>query len=259
METMTSFDSPKGRSRAAAKISPAPEPLEDRSLLSSIHVTGPTSAPPGAVQPAAYLQIASRDTRPPRTGLLYRGSLNERIDGATVVKHPEFYELYKGPKLAALDAIGASGRFVHAARGFTFTGRLLGPVDPSRPAYYAFLIDRGGAKEPGPYPHRTDIFFDAVAVVATGPGGTTARLTLLNPKGKVTSSTPLPAEDVRVQNNEVAVTIPTSSIPSTSMDALRYHIGQYRYNFSPRASLDAVGGIASFVPEYITAPIGKPR
>jgi hypothetical protein len=52
-------------------------------------------------------------SRRTRKGLLYRGPVNERINGATVVKHPEFYELYKGPRLASLDAVGASGRFDH--------------------------------------------------------------------------------------------------------------------------------------------------
>jgi hypothetical protein len=155
--------------------------------------------------------------------------------------------------------VGASGRFDHPSGSFVFTGRLLGPVDPSQPAFYDFLIDRGGAKAPGPYPHRADIFFDAMAVVSTGSGGVSGKVVLLDPAGMPTPSTPLPPGNVRVQGSEVGVTIPGSLIPSTSKDAPRYRIGEYRYGFNPRVNLDDPSGFASFVPEYITAPVGKSR
>jgi hypothetical protein len=181
--------------------------------------------------------------------------VNERIIGGTVIKHPEFYELYQGPKLAALDGVGASGQFDHRTGNFVFTGKLLGPVDASQPADYVFLIDRGGAQAPGPLPRRNDIFFDAMAVVSTGPGGVHAVVVLLNSAGMPVSSTPLSSDTVSIEGNEVGVAIPSALIPSTSKDALRYHLSEYRYNFNPRISLNGPTNFASFVPEYITAPI----
>jgi hypothetical protein len=235
-------DEARRRRRAPA---PALDPLEGRALLSPAHGAG--LAPRTTANHPAH-----------GSGLLYRGPLNERINGGDVVKHPEFYELYSGPRIAALDAIGSRGSFDHV-RGFTFSGRLLGPVDPSLSALYVFLIDRGGAKAPGPYPHRSDIFFDAQVVVATGPSGTSGEVILLKPDGSVDSAKGLPAEDICIQGRDVQVNIDPSLIPSTSKDAPRYHLGEYRYAFSPRLSLDDPHDFASFVPEYITAPIGKPH
>lgn len=212
---------------------------------------------------------AAPSFRPPRSiphGELYSYSrhkhpLNERIIGGHVAKVPMFYGPFTGSRTPALDPTGANGRLIDG-RGFVFTGRMLGPIDPASAATYTFGIDRGGAAASGPFPDRPMIYYDALVTVSTGPAGAAGTVELLDGKGRIESSRPIPADVIRIQGKEVEVDIPFGQLPSTSPPGTHRPEARYFYAFWAGTSATDPHGIAGFAPEYAITRVateGFPR
>ncbi len=225
------------RSRRAK---PRLESLEERNLLSHVAAGGVAGAlergisvPHGALYPYS----------------LRKHPLSEKIIGGHVTKVPMFYGPFAGQRTPELDATGANGRLIFG-RGFVFTGEVLGPINPQQPADYVFGINRGGAAAPGPFLNRAMIYFDALAIVSTGPDGTTGTIELLNAQGQPKSSVTLPADAVQIHGNQVQVEFSASRLPPTSAPRTRQPESRYFYAFWAGTSPTAPNGIASFAPEY---------
>jgi len=104
-----------------------------------------------------------------------------------VVKAPNFYEHYVGPKLPQLNAVAAAGELLPDGR-FLFAGVNQGRIDPTVPQTYVWGIDRSGTLGTGPFPDRPDIRFDALVVLKLVPGqATTATVIDLTGKNKPVS------------------------------------------------------------------------
>jgi hypothetical protein len=184
--------------------------------------------------------------------------LREQIFDGTVLKHPQFYRLYNGPKLPSLNGTKATARLI-SGRGFVFTGTMVGPINPTEPALYVFGVNRGGAKAPGPFPQRAMIFFDSLVTVTNGPAGPKASVTLLDKDGNPTTKTNLPDQDVEVSGRTVSVTVQPSLLPPTSTPRTRLKLTQYRFALWTRTEAGSPHTIASFVPEFSTAAFQIPR
>ncbi len=236
----------RGRSHRAR---PWLEHLEPRALLSRAEL------PIAAALPAAQVQ----GTAPTRQRLLFRESLHqhqliETIKNGRVKKVPMFYAPYTGPRLPALDVVGAKGRIIHGY-GFVFTGRVLGAIDTSQQSYYVFGINRGGASPPGPFPDRPMIDFDAEIVVQTSPDGYEGSVQLLNPDGTPFSTVGLPFPQVVFNNNQVQVYVPSRDLPSSSPPGTANTQNHYSYAFWAGTSPSDPKGIAGFVPENMVTSI----
>lgn len=164
-----------------------------------------------------------------------------------VVKAPQFYEHYVGPKLAQLNAVAAAGERLRDG-DFEFVGVNQGAIDPKVQATYVFGIDRNGKLSPGPFPGRPDIRFDALVVVTLTPGKA--------PAASVTDlvtnkSTSLTSGSVLVRGQMIAVNVPEGLLPSTGLDP-----SQYRFDYWPEDGNPGATHIASFAPEFNDAPVG---
>ena len=138
------------------------ESLEARSLLTGIssHPTPlapPTMSPPIATPAPVQL-----------SGLAEPAPGHERLEPPPGLgrgaKAPHFYEAYTGPKLAELNAVGASAKLMRNGN-FAFTGTNQGKINHA-PAVYVWGLDRSGHLGPGPFTNRPNIKFDAVVIVA---------------------------------------------------------------------------------------------
>jgi hypothetical protein len=182
---------------------------------------------------------------------LTKHPLYQSIKDGHVSKAPMFYSKYTGPKRLDLDVDGAIAR-ISPQRDFLLTGKVLGPIDASQPAFFSFLINRGGASSPAPIPDRPAITFNSTVMVTTGPGGIVGTVSLLNSQGTATSTVTLPASDVQVAGNSVNVTVAASLLPSTSPPSTHQATNRYSYTFIAGVPGGSASDIAGFVPEYTT-------
>jgi hypothetical protein len=135
-----------------------------------------------------------------------------------------------------------------ANQEFTFTGTNQGPIRQAR-AVYVWGIDRNGNLPTGPYVGRPNIRFDAVVVVQLADS--------LRPTAQVVdlangTTTDLPAYQVRIQGRKVSVTVPVRLLPSTGLAPARYRFTYWPEDGGPPVS----ASVASFAPEFTTAPVG---
>ncbi len=175
-----------------------------------------------------------------------RGHQDSEHDG-TVVKRPQFYEDYVGPKLAQLDVVTASGQLLPDGN-FRFLGVNQGTINPNVLATYVIGVDRSGHLPTGPFPDRPDIRFDATVAVKIVQGQSpTVTVTDLASK----TSTTLPSSALRITGREVEVVVPGSLLPSTGLAPSRY-----QYDFWPEDGLPGSTNIASFAPEFHDIRVG---
>ena len=249
------------RPHSRASLS-ALERLEERALLT---VSAPLSLLAAHHQTVAATrlgmsaEIAFLGRRPDHALVSVHNPLHERDRAGLVRKgSPHFYKFYTGPQLPGVEAQVATAHVV-PGQGFVFTGTMAGPIDPTTPASFVFAIDRGGASAPGPFPQRSDVFFDATVAVATGPWGVSGTVTLLNPDGSTQSQTILPAANVSINGRTVSATVDPLLLPPTSTPRTRLKLTEYRFNLHVRYGMGASESIASFVPEYSLAQFAIPR
>jgi hypothetical protein len=154
-----------------------------------------------------------------------------------------FYISYTGPKRVDLDVIGASAN-VDSKHQIQFIGQLLGPIDASQTAEYSFLVNRGGARPPGPIKGQPNIFIDAIVQATTGVRGTTTTVSLLNSQNQLVSTTSLPAKSTHITGSDIRITIPLSLLPPSNP-----HFGNYSYTFSTSVPGNSESDIAGFAPQ----------
>jgi hypothetical protein len=232
---------------------PSASPLSSSGLLPSKGLTSilfPTPPPLNPLPRSAFHVSPTNG----RVEGLYQLSLKshplyQSVGTGHVVKAPMFTAAYKGPKRNDLDVVAASA-WATAQQGLALTGQVLGPIDASQPAAYRFLINRGGAGAPGPIRIRPRIVLDAEVTVTTGPQGVAGSVTLVDAQGRALSTVGLPAGSERVAGNRVSVSVPSSLLPSTGT-------GHESFAFAAGIPGSTVAEIASFAPEYVSAPIGQ--
>ena len=263
---------PTGR-RNRTSLKPLYELLENRTLMSRSSVSSSDSSffssffsslsgtPPSAQVPIVPVVISSElpKNTSGRIVALYELSLTQHplyqsIKDGHVTKAPMFYSKYTGPKRLDLDVDGAIAR-ISPQQNFLLTGKVLGPIDASQPAFFSFLINRGGARSPGPFPDRRAITFNSTVTVTTGPSGIVGTVSLLNFQGTATSTVTLPASDVQVAGNSVNVTVAASLLPSTSPHSTHQATTRYSYAFIAGVPGGSASDIAGFVPEYTTTMV----
>lgn len=260
-----------GRVRAPSRrLRPAIEPAEGRVLMSVAHpfAAGAAAGAPG---------------------------LTEFVINGEVKKVPAFSNEYGGPKLPSLNAVTAGGKYVPGV-GFVFSGSVAGPIDPSVPAHYVFLVNRGGSKGFGPYMKRSNLVFDAEVDVSVGPTGVTGQVYLLptqpvtlatvelppggpglssalsgsgiapfapiklsDPSTTPTAVEPLPASNVVVSGKNVAVIVPAGFLPTTAKNLRSPILNLYSFDFSVQLALNQSSQIASFAPEYNMNALAIPK
>ena len=263
---------PTGR-RNRTSLKPLYELLENRTLMSRSSVSSSASSPlssffssltgtpPSAQVPLVPGVISSELPKnvSGRIEALYELSLTKHtlyqsIKDGHVSKAPMFYSNYTGPKRLDLDVDGAIAR-ISPQQNFLLTGKVLGPIDASQPAFFSFLINRGGESSPGPIPDRRAITFNSTVTVTTGPSGIVGTVSLLNSQGNATSTVTLPASDVQVAGNSVNVTVAASLLPSTSPSSTHQATTRYSYTFIAGVPGGSASDIAGFVPEYTTTMV----
>ena len=165
-------------------------------------------------------------------------------------KAPHFYEAYTGPKLAELNAVGATAKLMRNGN-FAFTGTNQGKISQA-PAVYVWGIDRSGHLGPGPFTNRPNIKFDAVVVVTLDTSHHLSAQVVDLASG---ATTDLPAGAARIRGKTVSVTVPSRLLPSTGLA-----MAQYRFNYWPEDGGPPVSSsVASFAPEFNTAQVGSAR
>ena len=132
---------------------------------------------------------------------------NRRASGV-VRKAPHFYEAYTGPKLAELNAVGATAKLMRNGN-FVFTGTNQGKINQA-PAVYVWGIDRSGSLGPGPFTNRPNIRFDAVVVVTLDTSHHLSAKVVDLASG---TPTDLPAGAARIRGKTVSVTVPSRPAP----------------------------------------------
>jgi hypothetical protein len=230
--------------RASSKVVVTVESLEGRRLPSMMMLPSP-----GA--PASYTGMGGAGNG----GGSSQSAAGTTIKVGSATKKPHFYELYTGPMRPDLDAVAATANLTDHNQRLVLTGTMAGKIDRSPTvaadqSFFVFGINRGSATNPGPFPDRPDIRFDAVVAVSVVMGGIGASTTDLITG--VTSS--LPASAVSVRGKMVTVVVPTSLLPSTG-----FALNQYRVNLWPRSELPPADfhTVASFVPETTTFRVGS--
>ncbi len=165
-----------------------------------------------------------------------------------VTKAPHFYEDYKGPKLAQLNAVAAAGE-LQPDGSFEFIGVNQGAIDPNVAATYVFGIDRNGKLPTGPFDKRPDIRFDALIEVSVKPGQATTA-TVIDLANHTTTS--LPQGSFSAKGHVIAVTVPGSLLPSTGLPPSQFRFNYWTENPDPALTEP----IASFAPEFNDAQVG---
>jgi hypothetical protein len=235
------------RRRTKRNASIAVEPLEGRALLSGLHgLYGHTVHAPLPI--AAAITKLGAHSKPLEPMLAIRAMPDAKKPNGVVTKRARFYQFYTGPKLAELNAVGASGKLSRSGTTFTFTGTVKGKIN-NAVGVYVWGIDRSGNLPAGPFQGKPNIKFDAVVTVALNSS--------LVPSARVIdlatfAITNLPAGSARIHGKVITVTVPASLLPSTGLST-----SQYRFNFWP----DYLGesGTASFVPESNDVPVGRSK
>jgi len=173
----------------------------------------------------------------------------QRASGV-VRKAPHFYEFYTGPKLAELNAVGASARLMRNGN-FVFTGMNQGRITQA-PAVYVWGIDRSGNLTPGPFTNRPNIRFDAVVIVSLDSSNNLSARVVDLANGTATDLSPGAA---RIHGRTVSVTVSSSLLPSTGLS-----LSHYRFNYWPEDGGPPISSsVASFAPEFSTARVGSAR
>ena len=235
---------------------PASEPLEDRSLISALNLLSLLTPAPPAAKPVLSPAVVSSELPKNVSGRiagLYELSLSQHpqyqsVVGSRVLKAPEYNSAYTGPKLADLDVDGADATI--NAQDIEFTGEVLGPINVSEPGLYSFLVDRGGARLPGPIKGQPGITFDAVVQVTTGPQGTSGTVSLLNAQEQPISTTTIPASSIQISGETVKVTIPLSLLPSSAPPGTPPGIDHESYTFSTSLPGNSESDVAGFATQY---------
>lgn len=202
---------------------PASEPLEDRAMMSGLNLLSLLTPSPPATKPIlspAVVSGALPKNVSGRIADLYELSLTEHpqyqsLSGSRILEAPEFNAAYTGPKLADLDVVGADA-VVTPQKAIQFTGLVLGPINVSQQGIYSFLVDRGGARSPGPIKGQPGLTFDAVIQVTIDKGQVSGEVSLLNSQDEPISTTALPADSVQIAGDAVRVTVPLNLLPSTA-------------------------------------------
>ena len=165
-----------------------------------------------------------------------------------VVKTPQFYGDYVGPKLTELNAVAAAGERLPNG-DFEFVGVNQGAIDPRVQATFVFGVDRSGKLPPGPFPGRPDIRFDALVTVTLTPGqAPTASVTDL----ATNTTTSLPKDSFQILAQALTVTIPGDLLPSTGLDP-----SQYRFDYWPEDGNPGLTHTASFASEFNDVQVGS--
>ncbi len=221
------------------------------------------SPPPPKVAPVVPRTVSSELSKnvSGRIVALYELSLTKHplyqsIVGGHVLKAPMFNPGYTGPKRLDLDVIGTNAR-ISPQQGFLLTGKVLGPIDPTQPAIYSFLINRGGASTPGPIQGRPAISYDSTVTVTDGPGGPVGTVSLLNSQQQATSTVMLPPSSVQVNGDTVQVMVPASLLPSTTPPGTHLAITRNFYAFEAAVPGGLPSDIAGFAPEYASTMVGR--
>jgi hypothetical protein len=210
-----------------------------------------TPVPPPVIAPIArpVPMPTPPPARPPFRVQGVNGSNQQRAPGV-VRKAPHFYEVYTGPKLAELNAIGASAKLTRGGK-FVFTGTNQGRIRVG-PAVYVWGIDRNGNLGPGPFTNRPNIKFDAVVVVTLDTSHHVSAQVVDLTNGNTTD---LPGSSAKIRGSTVSVTVPSRLLPSTGLS-----LAHYRFNYWPEDGGPPVSSsIASFAPEFTTAQVGVSR
>jgi hypothetical protein len=239
----------RGRSRRAR---PRLELLEARALLSHADTSLSAALPAAKADAATNNQVA----------ILYKESLHQHplmqtISGGDVQKVPMFYSFYKGQRQPDLDVIGATGRLL-ATGGFVFTGKVLGAINTSQHQFYVFGVNRGSATEPGPFPDRPMIVFDAEVIVTTSSDGVAGTVELLDANGNVTSTISLQNNWIDFRQNLVRVNVPALFLPSKSPPGTPQPQAHFSYAFWAGKSPSVPNRIAGFAPEFANTSIAAP-
>ena len=175
-----------------------------------------------------------------------RGQQDSEHDG-TVVKKPQFYEDYVGPKLAQLDVVEASGQLLREWE-LPFPRRESGRHQPERARDVCL---RGRSQRPSPHravprPARHPVRRDrgdqdrARQVADRRRDG---------PREQDDHDRARPA--LQISGKEVRVVVPGSLLPSTGLTP-----SHYRYDFWPEDGLAGSTNIASFAPEFHDIRVG---
>jgi hypothetical protein len=175
-----------------------------------------------------------------------RGHQDFEHDG-TVVKLPQFYEDYVGPKLAQLDVVSASGQLLPDGN-FRFLGVNQGTINPNVLATYVIGVDRSGHLPTGPFPDRPDIRFDATVAIKIVPGQSPT-VTVADLANK--TSTTVQDSALRISGKKISVVIAGSLLLSTGLAP-----SHFRYNFWPEDGQAGSTNIASFAPEFHDIRVG---
>jgi hypothetical protein len=237
------------------------EQLEGRALMSFSLLSSLLPSPPAAVPPLSPRAVSSELPKnvSGRVEGLYELSLTQHppyqsIDGGRVLKAPMFYPAYTGPKHAELDILGANAT-INPQQQIDFTGHVLGPINVSQPAFYSFLVNRGGASSSGPLKGQPRMLFDAEVQVSTGPEGVTATVTLLNSQGQPTAINELSPGLLHISGTKVDVTVPLSLLPPSNSQNAHHRSSHYSYAFLTSVAGTSESNIAGFAPEHTMAPI----
>jgi hypothetical protein len=260
-------DKKRSRPRTRRSASSAVEMLESRALLSPLPTYpgyGPTPTPvtispmptptptvPVTMTPTPTSTPTPTPTptptasQPPKVDHTKHG---QNVSGI-VTKTPDFNKLYKGPKLAELNAVRASAQLSADGSTFTFSGTTAGKINKA-PAVYIWGLDRNGNLPPGPFGGHPNVKFDAVVVVSLNSS--------LTPTASVTdlasgTTTALPAGSASISGRTVSVSLAASLLPSTGLAP-----SQYRFNYWPEDGMspDTSAVVASFLPATNNAQVG---
>ena len=224
------------RKRPSARVQVVLEALEGRALLSHMSLA----------RVHASVELAPLAPVPN----LHPGPILNLVGNDHAVKSPRFYPFYTGAKRAELNAAGAFIKFDGQGNG-TLAGIVAGniiakPTSPSQEAYYVFGINRGGATNPGPFPGRPGITFDATVTVAVLQTGVSGEYKDLN-TGQVS---PIPADAIQINGDNIHITgvVTGLSLTGTAKPTIAFWASSGPASAGPTA-------IASFAPEFRGFPV----
>jgi hypothetical protein len=187
---------------------------------------------------------------------LTKHTLYQSTGEGYVIKAPMFNPAYSGPRRLDLDVVGANVQF-SPRRGFSLTGKVLGPIDASESAVYTFLISRGErSSSPGSLNSSVSFGDNAMVKVTTGPDGIRGSISLLDVQRRPLTTVGLPADTVHITGSIINLTLPASLIPSTSLPRAHSGISQDFYTFTAGIPGTKPNDIAGIVPEHGLAVVG---
>jgi hypothetical protein len=224
------------------------ETLEGRELLSHV----------GPIHHAALHSVATVGSFPPS----YKpGPIHNEFGPGFAVKVPRFYSLFggaiAGPSAFQSNVAAATAR-ADGNGNLVLTGAIVDPlaIPPATPnTFWVWGINRGGATQPGPFPGRPKITFDALVIITQKTDGT---LIGVVQDLKASTTTPFPVgSTLQVNQGTFKVILPLSLLPPTA----NVSVNQYRVNFwaSDSPAVTNFRHVASFVPEASTFNVAGPH